>query len=100
VIAIQQHQWFSPGRQVEPPQEWNGLNYLFAAAVVNSQFRKMLLEDPEEALQRGYLGEGFELSREERDRLTSAHAKSLTDLAKTLTHPSEGLGTTVSARQP
>jgi len=86
MIAIQQRQLFSSRRQVEPPRERNGLGHLFAAAVVNRQFREMLLENPEAALQRGYLGERFELSREERERLTSVRAQSLADLAKTLTY--------------
>jgi hypothetical protein len=86
MIAIQQSQLFPSRRQVEPPRERHGLGHLFAAAVVNRQFREMLLENPEAALRRGYLGEGFELSREERERLTSARAQSLADLAKTLTN--------------
>ena len=86
MLATQQRQLFLPRRQIEPPGERNGLSHLFAAAVVNRQFREMLLEDPEADLQRGYLGEGFDLSREERDSLTSARAQSLADLAKTLTN--------------
>lgn len=62
-----------------------GLGYLFAAAVVNRQFRQTLLENPETALKNGYLGEVFELSIEERKRVTSASAHSLADLAKTIT---------------
>lgn len=86
MIAIQQSQLFSSNRNMELPSNRSGLGYLFAAAVVNRQFREMLLEDPETALQRGYLGEGFELSREERRHLTTVHARSLADLAKTLTN--------------
>jgi len=86
MLAIQQSQPFLSLRQAEPPRERIGLGHLFAAAVVNRQFREMLLDDPEAALQRGYLGEGFELSREERERLTSVRAQSLADLAKTLTY--------------
>jgi len=85
MLATQQSQLFLPRRQVEPPGERNGLSHLFAAAVVNRQFREMLLEDPETALQRGYLGQRFSLSREERQRLTSIRAQSLADLAKTIT---------------
>ena len=85
MLAVQQSQLFLSPRQVEPPGERNGLGHLFAAAVVNRQFRKMLLEDPETALQRGYLGQSFELSREEHERLISIRARSLADLAKTIT---------------
>lgn len=60
----------------------DGLNHLLAAAVVSRQFREMLLEDPEAALQKGYLGEQFELSHEEREHLTSTRAQSLADLAR------------------
>jgi len=42
----------------------------------------MLLSDPETALQQGYLGRDFALSREERLLVISIDAKSLTDLAK------------------
>ncbi len=86
MLAIQQGQPFLSRRQAELPGEHIGLGHLFAAAVVNRQFREMLLENPEAALQRGYLGERFELSREERERLTSVRAQSLADLAKTLTY--------------
>ena len=59
-----------------------GLSSVFAAAVVNQNFREMLLSDPEAALQRGYLGRDFALSREETFLIVSINAKSLTDLAK------------------
>lgn len=55
---------------------------VFAAAVVNRQFRDMLLHDPHMALQNGYLGETFSLSKEERDLIVSIRASSLSDLAK------------------
>ena len=87
MIAAQNHYLFSSRRKVEPSREHNNLGYLLSAAVVNRQFRKMLLEDPETALQRGYLGERFELSRDERERLTSVHARSLADLARTVISP-------------
>ncbi len=85
MLATQQSQLFLPRSQTEPPGDHIGLGYLFAAAVVNRQFREMLLDDPEAALQRGYLGQRFNLSREERERLTSIRAQSLADLAKTIT---------------
>jgi hypothetical protein len=85
MLAAQQSQFFSSRRQMESSGDRNGLGHLFAAAVVNRQFCKMLLEDPEAALQRGYLGQYFDLSREERERLTSIRARSLADLAKTIT---------------
>lgn len=87
MIAAQYYHLFSPRRIVETSGEHSNLGHLFAAAVVNRQFREMLLEDPEAALQRGYLGERFELSRDERERLTSVRAHSLADLARTIITP-------------
>ncbi len=60
----------------------NGLSRVFAAAVVNRQFCDLLLRDPQEALQKGYLGETFPLSKEERDLIVSINAQSLSDLAR------------------
>jgi hypothetical protein len=60
----------------------SGISRVFAAAVVNKQFCSMLLQDPQIALQEGYLGELFSLSREERELIISIEAKSLSDLAK------------------
>lgn len=60
----------------------SGLSRVFSAAVVNQQFCSMLLEDPTQALKRGYLGETFALSNEEHDLIISIRAKTLSDLAK------------------
>jgi hypothetical protein len=60
------------------------IDYLFAAAVVNSQFRRLLLENPRLALKNGYQGQVFDLSLEEQEQVTSAEARSLADLAKTV----------------
>lgn len=59
-----------------------GLSRVFAAAVVNRQFRDLLLENPQEALGKGYLGETFSLTPEESDLIASIRADSLSDLAK------------------
>jgi hypothetical protein len=64
----------------------SGLSQVFAAAVVNQQFCDMLLQDPSIALQKGYLGETFSLSKEEQDLIISIRAKSLSDLAKQVNH--------------
>ena len=68
------------------PSNSSGLGHLFAAAIVNRQFRQTLLEHPDLALKSGYLGEEFELSAEELERVKSAEARSLMDLAKTVTN--------------
>jgi hypothetical protein len=57
------------------------ISRLLTAAVVNEGFRKMLLTNPELALTKGYKGETFHLSKEERNRIASIHATSLTDFA-------------------
>jgi hypothetical protein len=59
-----------------------GLSRMFAAAVVNQQFCEMLLNNPQEALQRGYLGETFMLTKHERELIVSIRARSLADLAR------------------
>ena len=51
-----------------------GLSQVFAAAVVNQQFCNMLLQNPSIALQKGYLGQTFSLSKEEQDLITSIRA--------------------------
>jgi hypothetical protein len=60
----------------------SGLSQVFAAAVVNRQFCDMLLQDPSIALQKGYLGQPFSLSKEEKDLIVSIRANSLADLAR------------------
>jgi hypothetical protein len=68
--------------KVAPISASNGLSRVFAAAVVNHQFRKLLLDDPQTALRTGYLGETFKLNEEERDLIVSIHAETLADLAR------------------
>lgn len=67
---------------VAPAAISSGLSRVFAAAVVNRQFRDLLLENPREALVNGYLGETFTLTAEESDLIASIRANSLSDLAK------------------
>ncbi len=57
---------------------------LIAAAVVNKQFRKKLLENPALALASGYGGEDFHLGGEERARVTAIRAASLPEFARQL----------------
>ena len=68
-------------RIASEPNLSSELNRVFAAAVINKQFCSILLSDPDQALQNGYLGETFSLSREERDLIVSIRAKSLKELA-------------------
>jgi hypothetical protein len=60
----------------------NGLHRLFAAAVVNDQFRETLLREPEAAVANGYLGQPFTLSDQEKIILKSVRAKTLADFAQ------------------
>jgi len=64
-----------------------GLSRLLAAAVVNKTFRELLLTRPDAALQQGYLGEDFKLSREDQRRVLNIHARDLADLALQLASP-------------
>jgi len=77
---------YQPALQVSvtPMSDTNGLSQVFAAAVVNRQFCELLLQDPHDALQKGYLGESFSLSNVEHDLIVSIQAKSLPDLARQL----------------
>jgi hypothetical protein len=59
----------------------NEISRVLTAAVVNENFRKMLLANPEQALVKGYRGEAFHFSKEERSRLGAIHASSLTEFA-------------------
>lgn len=64
------------------PIRSNGFKRVFAAAVVNRQFCDMLLKNPREALQKGYLGETFILTPEEVSLIASIRAETLSDLAR------------------
>ena len=54
---------------------------ILSAAVINAQFRQMLLANPGKAIEAGYAGESFHLGREEKNRLVSIRATSLADFA-------------------
>jgi hypothetical protein len=62
--------------------EQSGLHRLLAAAVVNSQFREVLLSEPEMALASGYLGQTFSLTDQEKTVISNVRAKNLTDFAQ------------------
>jgi hypothetical protein len=67
----------SPGDHLE-------LSRLLAAAAINPAFARLLLDDPETALQQGYQAENFFLSEEERALILSIRADSLPQLAQIL----------------
>jgi hypothetical protein len=66
----------------KPVSARTGLHRLFAAAIVSDQFRKTLLNKPEEALASGYLGQTFTLTDREKMIIKSIRADTLTDLAQ------------------
>ena len=57
---------------------------ILSAAVINSHFRQMLLNDPVKAISNGYSGEQFNINREEKVRLSTIRATSLSDFAAQL----------------
>jgi hypothetical protein len=65
-------------KNTRPQQE---LSRLLTAAVISSQFRKMLLTNPDKAINAGYGGENFQLPGEEKKRLASIQASCLADFA-------------------
>jgi hypothetical protein len=58
------------------------LHRLFAAAIVNDQFRNTLLREPDKALANGYLGQTFALSDQEKKIIKAIRAETLTDFAQ------------------
>lgn len=65
-----------------PEAKRSGLHRLFAAAIVNSQFREKLLREPDSALAHGYLGQTFTLTDQEDAVVRTIRAKDLTDFAQ------------------
>jgi hypothetical protein len=61
-----------------PSQEYSRI---LSAAVINANFRSMLLNDPATAVTGGYSGEKFNLGNVEKQHLSSIHANSLADFA-------------------
>jgi hypothetical protein len=57
---------------------------ILSAAVINSKFREMLLNDPAKAIANGYSGEKFDLDREDKNRLSAIRATSLAEFAAQL----------------
>jgi hypothetical protein len=75
-------QMTSPKNQIqEHPASSGSINRLLCAAVVNQNFRDLLLKDPQQALAQGYGGETFPLNAEELDLVFSIQADTLRDFA-------------------
>ncbi len=67
-----------PGTSHESVKEYSRI---LTAAVISSQFRKMLLSDPGKAIASGFGGEVFHLEYEDKNRVASIHAATLADFA-------------------
>ena len=61
------------------------LSRLLAAAVINPGFCRLLLDDPEQAIEKGFQGEDFFFTENERNLILSIRADSLAGLANQLT---------------
>ena len=57
---------------------------ILSAAVINRKFREMLLDNPNQAVSRGFNGESFNLSSKEKKELSSLKGLSLADFASQL----------------
>lgn len=54
---------------------------ILTAAVVNKNFRNLLLSNPALAIRNGFGGEAFHLEKEEAERISAIQANSLADFA-------------------
>ncbi len=57
---------------------------ILTAAVINMQFRQLLLSNPGKAIDIGFGGEMFNLAREEKKQVAAIRATSLADFASQL----------------
>ena len=67
---------------LDPTRTHAGVSNLFAAAVISRSFCSLLLNDPDRALQEGYMGQSFGLSTEDAALIVSIRAQTLPDLAR------------------
>lgn len=72
----------SPNGFRKPSVTRTALHRLFAAAIVSDQFRTTLLRAPEEALAKGYLGQTFPLTDQEKKIIKTIRAENLADFAQ------------------
>ena len=70
---------------------------ILTAAVINIQFRQLLLSNPGKAIEGGYGGETFALAREEQKRVAAIKATSLADFASQLSQVLEFSQVAISA---
>lgn len=60
------------------------ISKILSAAVINKQFRDTLLNYPSIAIERGFDGQNFYLTENEKAVIGSIHATNLTDFSKSL----------------
>jgi hypothetical protein len=65
------------------------ISRLITAAVINQNFRQLLLSNPEIAINTGFNGESFRLNRAEKEFILSIQASSLADFAKKVASPTK-----------
>ncbi len=58
---------------------------ILTAAIVNQNFRKLLLANPSSAIKKGFAGEAFSLPREDANRIAAIRASTLADFARQMT---------------
>lgn len=68
-------------RQAANAYHQQEISRILTAAVINENFRKLLLTNPGKALAAGYRGEPFHLATEERSQLAAIRANSLAEFA-------------------
>jgi hypothetical protein len=61
--------------------KYRGLNELLCAALINENFRSILLKDPIQAISLGYQGQHFTLNSEEYDLVVHICAQEIEDFA-------------------
>jgi hypothetical protein len=82
MLTLDVYSTSSRGFQKAPVAPRSALHRLFAAAIVSDQFRRTLLQAPEEALANGYLGQTFPLTDQEKKIINTIRAETLTDFAQ------------------
>ncbi len=69
------------GSAPRPKTNVKEVSRLLTAAVVNQDFRKMLLANPRRAISSGYNGENFSLGTDDENLILSIQAATLADFA-------------------
>jgi hypothetical protein len=72
----------TPLTVLEFPEDYLELSRVFAAATVNPEFCHLLLEDPEQALAKGFQGETFLLPEYQKQLLLLLRTDNLAELAE------------------